>query len=140
MKLSPYRAAISVSNVEVISRWYQDILGFQFIRRMDFDGHGVHIIFLESNGFGFELIERDSSKSKKERMPDLEDTTLLQGITKIGFLVEDIDSVAESMKEKGVKIIYDVTDDPEEDLSWMIIEDPDGNFLQFFEPIKYQPS
>jgi len=44
------------------------------------------------------------------------------------------------MKEKGVKIIYDVTDDPEEDLSWMIIEDPDGNFLQFFEPIKYQPS
>ena len=69
-------------------------------------------------------------------MPDLEDGSLLQGFTKVGFLVENIDDVAEAIKEKNVKIVYDVTDDPEENVSWMIIEDPDGNVIQFFEEIK----
>ena len=136
MKLLPYRAALSVSNVNKISKWYQDVLGFKFTRRMDFDDYGVHIEFLETNGFGIELIEKQGSKSKQERMPDLKDTSLLQGLTKVGFLVENIEDVSASLKEKEVKIVFDVTDDPEEDMRWMIIEDPDGNIIQFFEEAK----
>ena len=136
MQLLPYRAALAVSNVNEISKWYQDVLGFKFTRRMDFDDYGVHIEFLESNGFGMELIEKQGSKSKQERMADLKDTSLLQGLTKVGFLVENIEEVSASLKEKEVKIVFDVTDDPEEDMCWMIIEDPDGNIIQFFEEAK----
>ena len=136
MKLLPYRAALSVSNVNEISKWYQDVLGFKFTRRMDFDDYGVQIEFLESNGFGIESIEKQGSKSKQERMADLKDTSLLQGLTKVGFLVENIEDVSASLKEKKVKIVFDVTDDPEEDMCWMIIEDPDGNIVQFFEEAK----
>ena len=136
MKLQSYRAALSVSNVNEISRWYQDVLGFRFSRRMDFDDYGVHIEFLDANGFGLELIEKQGSKPKKELAPDLEDISLLHGYTKIGFLVDNINEVAASLKEKDVTIVYDVTDDPEEDIRWMIIKDPDGNIIQFFEKVK----
>jgi len=136
MKLLPYHVALSVSNVNKISKWYQDVLGFQFTRRMDFDEYGVHIEFLNSNDFRLELIEKQGSKSKKERMPDLEDKSLLQGLMKIGFLVENINDISTSLREKGVKVVYDVTDDPEENIRWMIIEDPDGNIIQFFEEKK----
>ena len=133
MELLPYRAAISVSSVNKLSKWYQEVLGFQFSRRMDFEAYGVYIVILEKNGFGLELIEKAESKFKKERIPDLEDVSLLRGFMKVGFLVDNIDHVADSLKEKGVKIVYDVTDDPEDDSSWMIIEDPDGNIIQLFE-------
>ena len=133
VELLPYRAAISVSSVNKLSKWYQEVLGFQFSRRMDFEAYGVYIVILEKNGFGLELIEKAESKFKKERIPDLEDVSLLRGFMKVGFLVDNIDHVADSLKEKGVKIVYDVTDDPEDDSSWMIIEDPDGNIIQLFE-------
>lgn len=131
--LLPYRIALSVSNVNELSKWYQDILGFQFSRRMDFEAYGVSIMILEKNGFGLELIEKAGSKFKKERIPDLEDVSLLRGFMKVGFLVDNIDHTADLLKEKGVKIVYDVTDDPDDNSSWMIIEDPDGNLIQLFE-------
>jgi len=133
VELSPYRAAISVSSVNELSKWYQDVLGFQFSRRMDFEHYGVSVVILEKNGFRLELIEKTGSKFKKERMPELEDISLLRGYMKFGFLVNDIDNAADMLKENGVKIVYDVTDDPEDNLSWMIIEYPDGNIIQLFE-------
>lgn len=136
MKLSPYRATISVSDLNKISDWYQNVLGFQFSRRIDFDKYGVHIHILELNGFGLELIEKQGAKSKKERMPDLVDSTLLHGLTKIAFFVEDIDVLADDLKEKNVKVVFDITDDPDDKSSWMIIEDPDGNVIQFFAELK----
>jgi len=136
VKLLPYLAALSVSDVNKVSAWYQDVLGFQFSRRMDFDDYGVHIEFLEANGFRLELIEKKGSKPKKEWMPDLEDTSLIQGLTKIAFLVENIEDISASLKEKGVEVAYDITDDSEEEIRWMIIRDPDGNPIQFFEKVK----
>ena len=136
MKLSPYRAAISVSDLNKISDWYQNVLGFQLSRQIDFDKYGVHIHILELNGFGLELIEKQGSKSKKERMPDVEDSTLVHGISKIGFFVDDIDVLADQLKEKNVKVVFDITDDPDDKTSWMIIEDPDGNVIQFFAELK----
>lgn len=139
MKLLPYRAALSVSNVDEISKWYQTVLGFKFSRRMDFEEYGVHIEILEADGFGLELIEKQGSAFKKERIPDLEDTSLLRGYLKIAFLVENIDDFAESLKEKDVKIVFDITDDLEDGSAWMIIADPDGNLIQIFEESK-QPA
>jgi len=139
VSLLPYRTALSVSNVNEISSWYQTVLGFQFARRVDFDEYGVHVIFLESDGFGLELIEKRGSASKKERMPDLGDVSLLHGFMKFAFLVENIDEFADALKAKDVKIIHDVTDDPEDLSTWMIVADPDGNLIQFFENTK-QPA
>lgn len=136
MDLSPYRAAISVSELNKISDWYQNVLGFQLSRRIDFDNYGVHIHILEHNGFGLELIEKQGAKSKKERLPDLEDNTLLHGFTKIAFFVEDIDVLADQLEEKNVKVIFGVADDLEDKSSWMMIEDPDGNVIQFFAEMK----
>lgn len=136
MELKSYRAAISVSDLNTLSHWYQKVLGFQLSRQIDFDNYGVHIHILELNGFGLELIEKQGAKSKKERMPDLEDGTLLHGFTKIAFFVEDIDILADKLKENNVKVIFDITDDPDDNLSWMIIEDPDGNVIQFFSEIQ----
>jgi len=136
VNLSPYRAAISVSNLRKISDWYQNVLGFKFSRHIDFDKYGVHIDMLELNGFGLELIEKQGAKPKKERMPDLVDNTLLHGFTKIAFFVEDIDALADELKAKDVKVIFDITDDPDDKTSWMIIEDPDGNVIQFFAELK----
>jgi len=69
-------------------------------------------------------------------MPDLGDGTLLHGFTKIGFFVNDVDMLADDLKAKDVKVVFGVADDPEDNTCWMIIEDPDGNVIQFFSEMK----
>ena len=134
--LQPYLTAISVSNVDTLADWYRRILSFTHRKRMEFPEYELRIVFMERDGFLLELVEKRKSASLTTRLPDLEDDVFVWGFKKLAFLVGDACEFAASLKAAGVKILFDVTEQedwPGGKTKSFIIEDPDGNWIQFYE-------
>ena len=74
----PYLVAISMANVDQAVYLYRVNLSFGSFKQMDFPEHALQIVFVEQHGFQLELIEKQSSFSIKERLPDLEDDVFVR--------------------------------------------------------------
>jgi hypothetical protein len=69
-------AGVTVSNLDVSRKWYEERLGFRLSKNMDLPEHKLRIAFLELNGFTLELIEFQESVSLAtitNRIPELKD-------------------------------------------------------------------
>ncbi len=127
-----------VANADVSSKWYQEKLGFRVKKKMDLPQHKLRIVFLDLNDFTLELIEFQDSLSVatlQKRVPELRDRDHLQGFVKLGFQIRDVDVLAAELKRSGVKLRMEPTDDREFHDRFFLVEDPDGNLLQFFQKV-----
>lgn len=132
-------AGITVANLEVSKNWYEAKLGFKLAKNMDLPEHKLRIAFLELNGFTLELIEFQQSVSLatiQNRIPELKDRDHLQGFAKLGFRITDVDALAAALKASGVKLRMEPTNDREFHDRFLLVEDPDGNTLQFFQDLR----
>jgi catechol 2,3-dioxygenase-like lactoylglutathione lyase family enzyme len=132
----PYLVSLSVANLDLSVRWYREMLGFRETRRLNMPGSLLRISFLELNGFRLELIEFKDSVSLaaiRSKFPIVDDRARLQGFGKLAFAVASVSEVAASLKSKKVKFVREVTQEKDTGEIWFIIEDMNGNWLQFFE-------
>ena len=132
-------AGITVSNLEVSRKWYEEKLGFKLAKSMDLPEHNLRLAFLELNGFTLELIEFQQSVSLatvQNRIPELKDRDHLQGFVKLGFRITDVDALAATLKASRVKLRMQPTNDREFHDRFLLVEDPDGNTLQFFQELR----
>lgn len=132
----PYLVSLSVANLDTSVRWYRDMLGFRETRRLNVPDSSLRISFLELNGFRLEMIEfKDSISSAaiRSKFPAVDDQAKVQGFGKLAFAVTNVGEVAASLKDKKIKFVREVTQEKKTGEIWFIIEDPDGNWLQFFE-------
>ncbi len=135
----PVWAAIGVANLDVSRKWYQENLGFHQTRTIDSAQHKLRIAFLDLNGFTLELIEFKESVSiaaVKKRIPELTDRDHLQGFVKLGFRIANVDALAAALERSGIKLRMEPTDDREFNDRFLLVEDPDGNTLQFFQELR----
>lgn len=135
----PYWAGIVVADADASAAWYEVNLHFTITKEMNLPEHRLRIVFLDFNGFTLELIESKDSvsvKDVKNHIPALKDRDKLQGFIKLGFLVHDVDVLAAELKRKGVKLAMEPTDDPPFGTKFFLVEDNDGNVLQFFQFLK----
>jgi hypothetical protein len=133
--LVPGFAAVSAENAETAVEWYRDKLGFRFTGEMNFPPN-LKIRIVEIGDFRLEIIEFKESLSfgqVQEKFPQVTDRSRLRGFGKLGFLIQDLDSMSRRLKKADVKFLFDVTRNSETSESWFIIEDCCGNVLQFFE-------
>jgi methylmalonyl-CoA/ethylmalonyl-CoA epimerase len=132
----PVWVGVSAGDAEASAKWYQEKLGFHFTRKMDLPEHKLRIVFLELNGFTLELVEFRGSisfQTVQSRIPELKDRDHLRGFQKVGFQVKDVDALAAELKRNGVKLLMEPTDDREFHDRFLMLTDPDGNVLQFFQ-------
>lgn len=132
-------AGIVVSNLDLSSKWYEEKLGFHVTKKMDLPEHKLRIAFLGLNGFTLELIDFQDSvaiATVRKRVPELKDRDHLQGFAKVGFEILDVDALASELKRGGVKLRMEPTNDREFHDRFILVEDPDGNTLQFFQKLK----
>ena len=135
-EMRPYLSSLSVSDLDAAVKWYGDVLGFREDRRMNLAEYKLRIGFLERDGYRLELIEfRDSVayRTITEKFPEVTDRAKVQGYCKLGFAVDDIEKFASILKAKKAKFQRDITRDTDTGETWLMIEDMDGNELQFFE-------
>lgn len=131
-------SGIGVADLDISKKWYQEKLGFHPTKTIEFAQNGLRIAFLDLNGFTLELIEFKESVSMaavKKRIPDLKDRDHLQGFLKLGFRISNVDALAAELKHSGVKLRMEPTNDRESKDRFLLVEDPDGNTLQFFQTL-----
>lgn len=132
-------AGISVADAKASAKWYQQKLHFYIYKTMDLPEHHLKIVFLDLNGFSLELIQFAGAMSfevVKKRVPELTDRDRLLGFVKLGFQIAEVDALAAELKRDGTKLLMEPTEDREFHDRFLMLQDPDGNVLQFFQKLK----
>lgn len=131
-KYEPNFSAVIVGNVDSSTAWYQSVFDLKIKNRIDDPERGFRIMILESSTFLLELLENKAWPDQKKLLADKPAGTQIQGFFKIGFKVPDMNACLKRLAD--LKIIPDrIYTDSETKKRNFLINDPDGNLIQFFE-------
>lgn len=133
---NPNLVGVYVCSAENSAQWYTEKLGFKTFKKMDFPEYdSLKIYFLEKENFRLELIQKKTALSAKNVIKNYdEEKTPLLGFAKLSFIVKNIKELEDKLKSENVKIRYPLIKDNEFKEMSFIVEDPDGNYIQFVEP------
>ena len=131
-KYEPLFSAVIVKNVDSSTSWYQSVFDLKIKNRIDDTQNGFRVMILESSAFLLELIENKTWPTQKKLLAGQPEGTRIQGFFKIGFKVTDMDACLKMLA--ALKIIPEriYTDSATKKRNFLI-NDPDGNLVQFFE-------
>jgi catechol 2,3-dioxygenase-like lactoylglutathione lyase family enzyme len=131
-KYEPLFAAVIVNNVDSSTAWYQSVFDMKIKNRIDDTQNGFRVMIMESSTFLLELIENKSWPDQKKLLSGKPAGTRIQGFFKIGFTVPDMDACLKRLA--ALKIIPErIYTDADTKKRNFLINDPDGNLVQFFE-------
>lgn len=128
-----YFSAVIVEDFDSSLNWYTDVLGFELVNQQASEARGFQVANLQRGGVMLEILELKTALSPKNAIPDFNSKTRLTGIFKTGFFVANFDGWVNHFKAKGVTFRGNVVTDPESGKKMVIVQDPDGNRIQFFE-------
>ncbi len=144
-EFQPRIFAATVSNVEASMDWYAWVLGFEKDTLAHFESSGITVGMLSQDDFFIELVGFDGSISKTDL--DLPSPySNLHGFFKMGFQVENIEALYNRLSsDNKINIIAPLDAlPPIEGIDWpekyFLIQDPDGNYIQFFSKVSQQHS
>jgi methylmalonyl-CoA/ethylmalonyl-CoA epimerase len=131
--LKPHHCGISVPDLEASIAWYRDMLGFSVKALMTLDAVGAKIGFMRHGDFQIELFEVPGASPLPDdrRYPNRD--LLTHGTKHIAFEVENLKSVVDTLKERGVNIAMDVTNMPDGKVAF--IRDNTGTLIELLEPL-----
>jgi catechol 2,3-dioxygenase-like lactoylglutathione lyase family enzyme len=133
-EFKPVRLGIIVKNVDSSSLWYQNTLGFKEYKRLQFPAYdSMKIAYLQKSGFEVELVQQQNTVSAEELKKNFDKAkTPLRGMVKLAFKVTKLSALYNEVRGKA-KVLLPITNDKELNVDFFMIEDPDGNLLQFVQ-------
>ncbi len=123
---------LSVSNLDTVSRWYEDTLNFVCVSRTAYPEMGLEIAFLRQGEFEIELISFAGSIAGTEH-PDPPKHAQLRGITHFAFRVANVDEMIGELENKGVPVLWGPKVYEEHRMKVIFVRDPEGNLVKFVE-------
>ncbi|WP_296322245.1 VOC family protein [Winogradskyella sp.] len=126
-------AAILVKDIENSINWYESNFNFQVKNKTENDAVGLKQANLNKDNFHVELIELNSAIDAKEEIEDYNEKTKLIGLFKLGFKVNNFDSLVRKLKHNNITFKGNIVKDPITNKKMVIVLDPDGNRIQLFE-------
>lgn len=124
--------AISVADVAMMSTWYQEKLGLAVVGSGETPDKIVKFVLLQGAGLVVELIQHGQAQPRSKAAPALTESYQIHGIFKAGLIVAELDHLYEGLKKKGVTIAHDIMPAQDVPMRSFIVEDPEGNLVQFF--------
>ena len=128
----PYFSAVVVKNLATSVKWYQSVFDLRVKTQMIDPNQSYRITILESSSYLLEILELKGSLVRKDLLKDKPDGTELQGHFKIGFKISDVNKWLEHLKSLSITVPQ-VWTDSKTGRKNFLIQDPDGNLVQFFE-------
>ena len=125
-----YSITISVSDIELVSTWYEKKLGFERLSSEPTIVFNSKILFLGLKNFHIELIENISSIKTKSEPPPMH--TKVQGFTNFCLLIEDLGVIKQELEANEVPIVWQ-SNSAELGVQMLLISDPDNNLIQYLE-------
>ena len=128
---TPYFSAVIVKDLDVSVKWYSSVFGLKTKDVMEDPNGAYRISILESEGYLLELLQLKESVTREEALKGKLDAKL-QGHFKYGFSVKDMAKVLNHLSSLKVDTSRIYTDQKTGKRN-LLITDPDGNLIQFFE-------
>jgi catechol 2,3-dioxygenase-like lactoylglutathione lyase family enzyme len=128
-----FSSSIVVSDIDTSTAWYVNNLGLKVRNKLENKARGVTIVNLENQGILIELIEINNSLDKNEIIKEYPQGTKLTGFMKSGFRVAELDEWHQFLEKQKVKFRGRIVTDSHTGKRTFLVEDPDGNIIQFFE-------
>ena len=131
--LSPATAsftAIIVADMDVALDWYSKVVQLEIINQQAVESRGIRQANLSNGSLQVELIEISSSVDPASLTAD---KVRFQGLFKFGVNVDQFDKWLEHLNQNEVTFNGDVVTDVESGKRMVVVLDPDGNRIQFFE-------
>jgi catechol 2,3-dioxygenase-like lactoylglutathione lyase family enzyme len=123
--------ALSVADVEKSAKWYTDKLGLSVAMRAP-KTNKMAVVLLGGGGLIVELVQHADSKPLSQIAPSMKETVLIQGIFKVGVVVDDFDKTLAALRERKVEIAFGPYLASGEQSANVIIRDNGGNLIQIF--------
>ena len=125
--------AINASSADSIAQWYEEMFGLKLLKAIKVADGSAHIR-IEGNEFLMvEIIEVKDSKVLTDCKLQQDQSHLLRGFFKAGVFVRDVQKAEDYFKAKGVAIKHSIFSDKETATLSFVLEDPNGNLLQFIQ-------
>lgn len=129
--------ALWTDSLEISLNWYVHELGFEVEKEIQvYPDYQLRMAFVNRGDFHLELLEKKPSYRPSQF---LKEGQSLGGMIKLGFVVNDLDSLYQLLQLNGkVDFATEIGDLPETNLEmdwpkrYFLIRDPDGNYIQFF--------
>lgn len=131
--IEPYFSAVIVKNIDSSVKWYTTVLELDILKRLESEEDGYKIVILGKADCLVELMELRSAISRDEVLKNAPAGSRITGIMKIGFQLNNIDSIFNRLKSMQVRFRGNMVTDQVTGRRMFIVEDPDGNLVQFFE-------
>lgn len=131
-EISHHHVGISVPNAEESASWYQKMLGFEVVTRMN-QGSGMTVVHIKRGNCYIELFQVAGAKPLPEYRRDPSEDLRVHGTVHFAFQVSDVAGAVKELKEKGAEIAMDPVDTP--GVAFAFVRDNSGNC---FELIQYK--
>ena len=133
--VQPFMVGLSVADMDKMTSWYGDMLGFKVTKDVPMGQGGGKVRFIESGTQRIELIFSPGSKpGPLKGTPPGHATT--HGLAQLTMEVPDLDAATAALAAKGVKIELNITPIPPLGIRIMFFRDPEGNLLELVQRIK----
>ena len=123
-------AALVVADAARSEEWYRSVLGMTLKTNLT-DGTAT-IVILTSKDFELELLELQGSLSRQVALESYPTGTQIQGLFQAGFKIDNVDVWIAHLTSLQIDA-FQVFTDPGTGKRNLLVEDPDGNLIQFFE-------
>jgi len=134
-----HHLGISVADLDASISWYEAMLGFRLEKRHPMPSIPAEVAFLVNGDLRIEMFSVPGAAPLPEgrRIPDEDLRT--HGNKHIAFAVEDVMALAETLKSRGVDLVWAKTF---EFGAAMFIRDNTGNLIEFLQapPMSGQPA
>jgi methylmalonyl-CoA/ethylmalonyl-CoA epimerase len=125
-----HHGAVSVPNLEESIAWYRKMLGFEVEQRFRIPGEPVEFAMMKRGDLRVELFQAENSKPLEASRREPNTAFLTQGSMHFAFAVPDVKTLANTLRERGVDIVW-VRDF--EFGSNAFIRDNAGNLIEFLQ-------
>ena len=126
--ISPHHIGISVPDLDESIAWYQEMLGFEVLRRMQADDPKMNFALLRRGDCFIELFDLVDGKPLPEYRRDPTADLYVHGIKHFALQVEDVRDAAETLEAKGVEIVLGPVENPR--VVYTFFRDNSGNAFE----------
>ena len=130
-EISIHHIGISVANAEESAAWYNKMLGFKVIARIN--QKGMHVVHIQRGNCYIELFQVEGAKPLPDYRRDPTKDLGVHGIAHFAFKVADAKSAVKELRAKGAEIAMEPVETP--GIVFAFIRDNSGNC---FELIQYK--
>lgn len=129
---TPYFSALVVKDITRSVDWYKTLFGLKMKQEINDAGGSYKITILESPVYLLELLQLKGSIERAPLLQGKPQTAQIEGHFKIGFKITDMNACIKQLQDLNAEIEHDWKDEKTGKRN-IIVKDPDGNLIQFFE-------